>query len=237
MRRPLALVVLLVMVAACDTDEYYTGMGTGAIPGDPLYPKPGADATCATVQDTAVADTTLTVADLKGFGWKFDSLKLTTPADLGPLVQGTLDQSIGDGSLVILLVVDSDDRSSGKLTVRLGPGKASGDGFAFDPAPTTQQFTLTGAAMASDTPFDLKVKLGLQLSLSKVAITAHLSASGDAISSGTLAAVYALKDAQADGNDALIKAAADPDLDLDSDGVKESWTIDADFTAATAKVQ
>jgi hypothetical protein len=246
MRALAALATLMALTAAsCGIDEYYTGMGQGALPGDPLYKAP--DVYVAGGCGLADAPTApMTTPDLAGATFRFDSLALTKPlpdslsAMVNPVIQDQMDQGI----INVLLIVDRDDRNAQEMTFRLGAAEKVDETYRLtgEPAPTEAKmldgrFDFTGVAEVV-----ISVDLGtekLLLPVKEVELSAILAPDGTQIGPGLL--IGALTEADAEtvvilgstlkdfltGSDPKIL----PDLDLDEDGVNDAWQFEGCFTA------
>lgn len=245
--RAMAALAMLAAVStiSCGIDEYYTGMGQGALPGEPLYRVP--DVFIASGCGLAEAATApMTNADLVGTTFRFDSLALTKPLpeSLSALVNPVVEEQIGTDIINVLLVVERDDRNAQEMTFRLGAGEPADGAYRLvgTPEPTEAtmrdgRFDFTGTAEVA-----ISVDLGtekLLLPVKEVSLSAVIAPDGAMIGPGLL--VGALTEADAEevvilgmtlkeflvGSDPPIQ----PDLDLDEDGTKDAWQFEGCFTA------
>lgn len=255
----LAALFTLGLVPACGLDETYTGLGQGALPGDPLKPWPQA-VVCecvggggCTTTDTATGEVdngTLEVADLTGMGWRFDSLVETTPITgaFGDILNNYFRDNIANDSFNVLLLALADDRDAGTLELRVGAGVKGDDGYGMSEGAGTLACSLTGARFATTTPiqfdFPNAVLTPPVLPLQQVEVSGFLSPDAATLTEGRL--VGALSEADAKLTkiansmvmaDLLTKTVKAPmDVDLDGDGTKDAWRFVFTFTAAAANV-
>lgn len=245
--RFLAALVALTSLAwsGCGIDEYYTGMGQGALPGDPLYRVP--DVFVAGGCGLAEANTApVAVPSLVGQAFRFDSLALTKPlpdslsAMVNPVIQDQMDTAI----INVLLVVDRDDRNSQEMTFRLGAADPAGEAFRLTGTPASTDATMV------DGRFDftgrgevvISVDLGtekLLLPVKAVELSGLIAPDGSQIGPGILKG--ALTEADAETVEILGSSLKDfltgtnppilPDLDLDEDGTNDAWLFEGCFTA------
>ncbi len=236
------ILVTALGLASCGLDEHYTGMGDKALPGDPLYPKE--KTTC-----TGGGGGTLSVSDLTGLAWRFDSFKLTKPTEL--LNDLFLKPQIDAKTLNILLIADADDRTAGTLQLRIVAGDPAGDSYAPRGDGSSLPCTLTGAAFTSSAESSLQLPVDVLapplLPVRNLKLSGTFSSDAADISSGTLTGALLGTDAAATkmgdqslGDMLTTMAATPPDLDLEPagapDGVKDSWTVTGTFTAAKVTV-
>lgn len=246
------------LAAACGLEEFPTSMGEGALPGDPLNPRPGEGAVSCDVSVTCNCtgggggDTTeppacdpvaFGVADLSGHAWRFDSLALTAPIPPGPIADGLntyFSDEIAAGTLNVLLAVDADDRATCALTGRLGSGAADGDGHRFTGDPSAIALTLSATGFETAEPsaldFPNDALTPPVLPLRQVALGGRFAAEAGAIEEGTLVAALTVEDAAGitvagAAFDGLLTRMAAPDLDLDDDGTNDAWRFVGTFTA------
>ena len=129
------LLPLLVLFAACGIDETYTGMGEGALPGDPLHPStneacntdcPACECNCTgggPADDVAVGDAgSIDVEDLTGTAWRIEEMIFTAPLTglFGDELNGVIADEIAAGNINVILHVTEDDRESKTLGLAVG---------------------------------------------------------------------------------------------------------------------
>ncbi len=254
-----ALVALFTLgfVPACGLDETYTGLGEGALKGDPLNPWPQA-IVCECVggggcgaSDTAGGDVdngTLEVADLTGLGWRFTTLVETAPITglIGTQLNKYFVDNIATDVFNVLLLATADDRDAGTLAFSVGAGAKGDDGYGLNAGAGTLPCTLSGARFATATPTTLEFPNDMlsppTLPLTDVRLSGLLAPDASAISEGVLTGALT----EADANATKIAGAAlaatlkglkiEKDLDLDDDGTNDAWRFVFTFTAAAANV-
>ena len=253
----ISLVVVsgLLLVVACGIEEYYTGMGEGALPGEPLNPQAPAvncnlDVVCGCqggvvvpAGDATQVEITIDVADLSGFVYRFDSLALTAPLpdNLADQVNKFFADEIAAGTLNILFAVRADDRDARRLVADLGPGAASGEGHAFSETPSELVCGLAGAGFTTTAPATLAFPNDLlvppRLPLREVELSGTFSSGAEAITGGALDAALTVGDAAemrvigVPFKDMLEGLGIYPDLDRDEDGTNDAWRFRGEFTA------
>ncbi|MBM4370931.1 MAG: hypothetical protein FJ098_04715 [Deltaproteobacteria bacterium] len=245
----------LLLLAACGLDETYTGMGEGALPGDPLNPDPvaceGLDCPACTCNcggdgpaEDAEEDTgQLEVDDLTGTAWRIDALTFSAPLTglFGDELNGVIKDEIEAGNINVILHVTGDDRSTGRLDLDVGAAATDAGGYAFSEAPSPLVCELEGQLFTTGEPGALTVPTELMtppaLPISELLLAGRIAADGTGIAEGVLDGVLTGEDA------AEIKIAGvplgtmlpglevPPDVDLDGDGTPESWRFVGDFTA------
>lgn len=251
-----AVALAAALAAACGIDEHYTGMGTGAVPGDKLYPQPDPGPGNCQVPDRDVptADAPpLAIDDLSGKAYRFDTMALGRPLpdSILPLVNDTVTQQLDEGLINVLLAIDTDDREAGTLAARLGTGpKPAGTAYAFEGTPQAVAFALTGSHFQStaDASLSISVALGeeaLVLPIQALRLQGTLAADGSAISGGTLTGAISEEDAATVmiplfGNLKDFLASQEPPIPPDTTvgpDKKPAWSFEASFTAASATMQ
>jgi hypothetical protein len=255
--RILLVAMTLTCAAACGLDETYTGLGDGALKGDPLNPWPIA-VTCdcvggggCTQADTATGEVdngTLDVADLTGFGWRFDSLVETAPITglIGDQLNKYFVDNIASDAFNVLMLATADDRDAGTLTFHMGAGAKGDDGYGLNAGAGTLACTLDGARFATATPMALSFPNSMlappELPLNDVRVSGLFSADGTSITEGQLTGALTEADATATKIAGAQLAATlkglklDKNLDLDGDGTNDAWRFVFTFTAARANV-
>ena len=247
-----AVLVSLLICPTCEIDETYTGLGEGALPGDPLRPIPipcNADcgsgtASCPDMGNTG-ADVdygTLDVDDLTGTAYRFDSLVITAPLTgvMGDSLNGYFADEISAGNLNVLLVVTGDDRDSGALTMQVGPADADGNEYDFAGENSILECNLQGRYFSTVVPAELIFPNDLlnppELPIKQLQLSGWLLSDGSAIETGFLDGVLTEEDALShrimgmdfvtflEGIDAFM------DLDTDDDGTPDAWRFLMDFT-------
>lgn len=247
-------VTACLLVAGCGIEEYYTNMGDGALPGDPLNPEVPTvtcdNATCececggGTVTPTC-ADPALD--DMTGKAYRFDSITLGAPlpTDLATMVNDMfLEGEVDNENLNVLLVVRTDDRDTGQLVMDFGPGEVSGDGYAFYEGSVNEMIgEICGTDIQTVEPADLILPIAAldppELPLRALSITGGVTGSG--IADGEMQGALLKTDAD------TITVLSQPfseflsevplDLDTDDDGTMDAWTFEGTFTAVEATVQ
>ena len=255
--RALAALLALGLAPACGLDETYTGLGEGALKGDPLNPWPVAvvcDCTgggsCSTA-DTATGDVddgTLNVDDLAGLGWRFDTLVETAPITgmFGDQLNKYFTDNIATDVFNVLMLAKADDRGAGTLTFQVGAGTREGDAYALNAGAGALATTLSGARFTTATPMSLSFPNALltppSLPLHDVEISGLFAPDGTTIAEGRLvgalteADATATKIASAPLANTLKALKVDMNLDLDDDGTNDAWRFVFTFTAASATV-
>lgn len=255
-----ALVALFALgfVPACGLDETYTGLGEGALKGDPLNPWPQA-IVCecvggggCTASDTAGGDVdngTLDVADLTGRGWRFDTLVETAPITTG-IIRDQLNtyfvDNIASDVFNVLMLATADDRASGTLSFTVGAGTKGAGGYDLNAGAGTLACTLSGARFTTATPMKLTFPNAMLspevLPLQQVELTGLFSPDATSVTEGVLTGALSADDAAATkiGGAALgtllKNLKYDMNLDLDDDGTNDAWRFVFTFTAAAATV-
>jgi len=250
----LVLLAISSLVAACGADETYTGLGQGAIPGEPLFPHdagascPGrASCNCncnCGAADAGGADAhEVEVASLAGNGYRLDSLHMTAPltGEIGKLLNDYFAEQVAGDDLNILLLVEDDDRETGQLAMRIGAGKADNGGFELEGEGSQLLCTLKGDTFSTVEPAFLEFPNGLltppRLPISQLDVSGKFAADGAFISAGKLAGALSVEDAKqlklagADFYSLLSGFNTLPDLDADDDGEADSWLFTFDFAA------
>jgi hypothetical protein len=244
-------------IAGCGMDERYTGMGKGALPGDPLKPVvqdvacfcQGGGGDCPEPEaDGSSADAGPGPSDLAGLAWRFDSLVLSAPLT-GFLGQGINDyfaKEIAQQRLHVLLAVDKDDRATGTLEARLGAGKADGEAYAFDGQPSDLECTLAGTwfETASETflAFPNEQVDPPALPVNALGLSGRFLVDGTAISEGLLVGALTVEDAkktQILGQslyDTLTAMEVVPDVDTDGKDGPDAYRFEGTWTASVVSL-
>ena len=248
-------VTACLLVAGCGIEEYYTNMGDGALPGDPLNPEVPTvtcdNATCececggGTVTPTC-ADPALD--DMTGKAYRFDSIELGEPlvaAGVADMVNSMfLEDKVDSEELNVLLVVRTDDRDTGQLVMDIGAGEVSGDGYAFFDGSASETIgQICGTEIQTVERADLILPLDPldppELPLRNLAISGVVTGSG--ITDGEMVGVLLKSDADATTvlSQSFSEFLADVplDVDTDDDGTMDAWTFEGTFTAVEATVQ
>ncbi len=251
----LAAVLCAGALATCGLDEHYTGMGTGALPGDPLYPQPDATVNCPPCQqqDVIAGDLPQVTDNLAGKAFRFDTLTLDKPlsADLAALVNPVVADQIGQELINLLLVVDTDDRDGGTLAARLGTGPkpAAAGAYAFGDAPKSISLAFANPAFqsAAETTLSITVEMGdddLVLPVQALKLSGTISVDGTTITGGVLTGAITQEDGQKVAiplyetlENALLSQ--DPPIEPDTTvgpDAKPAWSFRGTFTAVSATV-
>jgi hypothetical protein len=254
-----AIVLALGFTTGCGLDGTYTGLGDGALPGDPLNPWPlavtcdcGGGGACPTadVATGEVDNGALDVDDLTGLGWRFDSMVVTSPdlASFDGLLNGYFADNIANESFNVLLLALADDRDAGTLQLRVGAGTKGDDGYGMSSGAGTLDCSLTGGRFATSEPitFDFPNDFLTPpvLPLQQVTVSGLLAPDASSITEGALIGALSEADAEATkiANTMVMadllnhQVKAPMDVDLDGDGTPDAWRFVFTFTAAAAIV-
>jgi hypothetical protein len=248
--RPVSAILLAWCLAAIScglVDDYPTGLGQGALPGDPLYPKPDPGPTgCVGPTDTGTSDVPdLEVADLSGMAWRFDSLALGRPLteDLLPLVNQVVSDQVSQRQLNLLLVVDRDDRQTGTLHGRAGTAVPAQDAWALQGTPSEVLLALDRSRFqsAEDSSLSISVAIGtdtLTLPVQALRLSGTFSSDAATIGDGRLNGAITVEDAgkvsiPLYGTLQVLMETNEvpPDTTVGPDR-KPAWSFEATFSAA-----
>jgi len=250
------LVIVAVQFAACGIDETYTGLGDGALPGDPLSPveQPVAcevECNCSggAPSDVKVQPSDILVASLEGRSYRITELTLVGPFE--GLVADTLNnyfvEQIELDGLNVLFQVKSDDRESGQLIFQLGAGETAGDGYKFVDAGEELRCVLQGDLFQSSKPSRLVLPNDAldppTLPVNELDVSGIVSEDGTALTEGSLVGALTMEDGEAIKilslplATFLADAEIEPDLDLDEDGTMDGWSFEFTFSALEASVE
>ncbi len=255
------LVPLMVLITACGLDETYTGMGEGALPGDPLHPSttqecntdcPACECNCTgggAADDVASGDAgSLDVDDLTGTAWRIEEMIFTAPLTglFGDELNGVISDEIAAGNINVILHVTGDDRESKTLGLAVGAAAAAGAGYSFSETPADMSCTLVGQEFTTDESGALTVPTDLMdppaLPINGLLLSGTIALDGASISAGVIDGVLTGEDAaliKIAGvalGDMLVGLQVPPDLDLDDDGTPESWRFLGDWTAVQVEL-
>ena len=236
----------------CGLDETYTGMGEGALPGDPLRPNnpevvvdcgcPPCNGQPADVGETDYGQ--LIIDDLTGTGYRFDRLTLSAPLTgfVGSSLNDYFEEQISDGLLHVLLSVVGDDRDSGDLTMLVGAGEVAGEGYRFGDEASDLLCTLTGRYFVTVEPASLVFPNDLldppTLPIQFLSLSGWISADGTAISDGVLVGALTEEDAAGItimGSDFVTFFATmgiPMDLDTNEDSINDAWQFVGAYSAS-----
>ncbi len=253
----LLLVCFALHFAACGIDETYTGLGDGALPGDPLNPtsQPAAcevECNCtggAVPTDVQVQPSDVVVASLAGRAFRISELILVGPFE--GLVADTLNnyfvEQIAIDGLNVLFQVQSDDRESGALIFQLGAGEVAGDGYKFIDEGAPLNCVLQGDLFQSSEPSKLVLPNAAldppTLPVNELDVAGVVSEDGTALTQGSLVGALTMEDGEAIKilslplATFLADAEIEPDLDLDQDGTMDAWAFEFTFLATEATVE
>ncbi|OQC33034.1 MAG: hypothetical protein BWX66_02030 [Deltaproteobacteria bacterium ADurb.Bin058] len=243
----MACLVVLGLFTACGIDEYYTNIGTGAVPGQPLFKgnqkdKEPVECTCNCVGGGG-GSTSFT-----GKSWVMDTLVLGDPlVDLKDMVNDVIKTEMGKGTLNVLLSVEDDDRETGILTLLFGAGEKSESDYSFGDGASTVDATLVAAsgAFAFNSPvakFAVTIPMEegdpISIPITNVVLKGTISPDGGKISGGTLEGLLTVEDAKNTTVlfDSLYNILrnlehVEPDNDMDGDSEMDSWVFSGTFTA------
>ncbi len=260
--RLLLAALLCVGVVACGIDETYTGLGKGALPGDPLNPREPAAACSSDPECTCNCNCTggpaadvaedvplVVVDDLSGRSWRFDTLVLQGPftGEVLGLLNDYFTKEIEKKGLNVLLDVLVDDRETGELTLRIGAGEVAGDAYRFLDDGSEVGCTLLGDSFSTVKPaflvFPNAALKPPELPIRELKLDGTVAVDGSTLSQGKL--IGALTVDEASGitvlglplDQFLEQSDIPPDLDLDEDGTKDAWEFRFDWTAAAITVK
>lgn len=247
------LLALSAIAWGCGLDESYTGLGEGALPGDPLRPNPTqvlVDCGCqGGGPDTSGADLgALDVDDLTGTAYRFDSLALTAPLTgmIGDGVNDYFAQQIDDGLMHVLIRVDGDDRSGGSLDLAVGSGEAVEGAYRFTGEPSRLACSLSGRHFETLEPSSLTFPNDLldppELPIDFLRLSGWLTADGSSIEDGVLTGALTEEEASqivilgSDFATFFDNMGIPMDLDTDGDGSNDAWQFVGSFTARRVDV-
>lgn len=254
------LMGLCLLVSACGLDETYTGMGSGALPGDPLNPIPveatvdiQLDIQCVGPGNSDVVEepesTPMDLESLEGYAYRFTSLALSKPLS-GTIGQGLNDffaKEIGEGRLHVLLKAFADDREAGTLLFKIGAGGVSGSNYQYSGTPGDLMTDLYGGHFVTAEPSFLAFPNSLltppELPISNLELEGVIAADGSGISQGVLVGALTLEDAKGitlmgSTFDKLLESMkVNPDLDLDDDGTADAYSFKGTFEATAVTVE
>ncbi|MBM4352655.1 MAG: hypothetical protein FJ109_02500 [Deltaproteobacteria bacterium] len=260
--RPLSVALPFLGLLACGIDETYTGLGKGALPGDPLNPK-GQKVECTGTSDCtcncncaggpaadAIEDVPLVeVADLSDRAYRFDSLVLNGPftGEVLKLLNDYFASEVEKKGLNVLLDVLLDDRDTGELTLRIGAGEASGDSFAFQDDGSEVGCILEGdrftTAKSAFLVFPNAALKPPELPIRELELSGRVAVDGSAIAEGKLVGALTVKEAAGITvlglplDKFLEQSDIPPDLDLDGDKTADAWEFEFEWTAQAATIQ
>lgn len=251
----LTLAFGVVFATGCGIEEFYTDMGEGALPGDPLNPLvPEVDCQgefnceCTGGGTGECQGVTLPVDDLAGLAYRFDALTLTAPLT-GPIADGLngyFSDEIAAGTFNVLLVFDEEDREARVWSGRTGAGVVSGSGYAFDGEPAPIGGDLCEAELTTTEPSSIAFPAAPlnppALPLQAVRLSAEFGSGGATLIDGVLLAALSEEDAAAiklGAQDlaAFLTTLTPADLDLDEDGVNDAWQFSGTFTATQIELR
>lgn len=255
-RHVLSVLSVAALVAACGLDETYTGLGKGALPGDPLNPVPQPvlidedlfSCNCRGGGGPAADVPLATVADLEGRAWRIETLKLK-----GPL-EGFYQEQINEyfatelaaGTMNIVVAVKLDDRENGTLDLLAGSALVDGGGYKYDGDSAELVCDLTGDYFSTLETSALDIPNEMldppTLPIKQLRLSGVFDISGTAISGGKLTGALTKEDA--DGitllgplSDLLIGLEYPMDLDLDEDDQMDAWLFEFSFGAAEVELK
>jgi hypothetical protein len=248
---------MVLLLASCGLDETYTGLGDGALPGDPLRPveqNAVCEVECNCTGGSGPADVVpqpsdVTVASLTGRGYRIARLELLGPFE--GLVADTLNnyftEQIEADGLNVLFKVLSDDRETGALAFQLGAGQVAGAGYQFIDEGAELDCVLSGDLFQSSQPSLLVLPNDAlappTLPINELSVSARVSEDGSAFSAGTLAGALTQEDGEAIKilglplANFLADSEIPPDLDLDDDGTMDAWLFEFSFEAAEVAIE
>jgi len=258
--RLLVSVLLVAGLASCGIDETYTGLGQGALPGDPLgqgeqppvctcEPECNCNCTGGPAADATEDVPLVVVDDLSARSWRFDSVILLGPftGDVLGLLNDYFAKEVENKGLNVLLDVLLDDRLTGELSVRIGAGEVSGDGFAFLDAGSEVGCVLKGDHFDTDkSAFLVFPNAALkppELPIRELKLSGVVAIDGGSIAEGKLIGALTVEEA---ADITVLGLALDqfleqsdipPDLDLDGDKTPDAWEFEFDWTATSTSIK
>lgn len=255
----LAVTALMAIPTGCGIDEYYTSLGTSALPGDHLYNDAvdgAAEGSCGL--ESTVAPSLLDLVDLTGKAFRFATLALTKPLpdELNSTVSSVIDPMIADGTFNLVVAIDADDRTGLTLDGRIGSAVKTDDTLALgDDAQTLAALWANATTARFDSteegvPFVLFIDMGdeslnVSLPIENLRLSGILNDTGTDITAGQMNGALTMKAAQEtlvmgmsiasflDGSAPLMAAdpAVQPDLDMNGDGTLDAFSFQGCFTA------
>ena len=247
------LLAVVIVVSGCGLDEFYTDLGDGALPGDPLNPlEPNVNCgldgdvlcSCQGGGPSPTADVAMGADDPTGRAFRFAALVFTEPLKgmLGDQVNQFIAEEITAGNLHVALRVTGDDRTTGELAAELGPAQPKGSGYEFAGAPEPLILALAGISFTTTTPSSLDFEvnatgLNVVLPLRQVALNGNLPGDASAIENGTLTAVITAAEAAhvtllgAPLDLQLRTIAGNPNTDSNGDGTDDAWEFRGTYAA------
>ena len=248
-----AFVLVTSLLVACGLDETYTGMGEGALPGDPLNPDdsiecPSCECNCAGGDSTVDAGE-LDVEDLTGTVWRIEEMAFSAPLTgfFGDELNSVIAEEIEAGNINVILRVTGDDRGLQTLNLEVGAATADSEKYSFSEDPAAMVCVLAGQLFTTDEAGALAVPTDLMdppmLPISALFLSGRIAADGTEITEGVLDGILTGEDAAgieiAGGvlGDMLVSLEMLPDIDLDDDGTPESWRFVGDFTATQVELE
>lgn len=253
MLRPCSLLVpLLLVLAACGLDETYTGMGEGALPGDPLHPSTQEGGNCDEPTECPSCEVSLGTMDegeLGGLAFRFDSLSFTAPLSgmFGDELNNLLSSEIDEGELNILVFVEDHQVETGALSLHVGAGEAVNDEFGFLGDPGILAARLLGQVFVTEEPTSLVIPNEMleppELPIMDLRLLGIIEADATAIVEGVLIGVLTEEGAEeikiaGQTLAAMLENLDIPkDLDLDHDGTADAWRFLGDFTATQIELK
>ena len=250
--------VAISLLAGCGIDDNYTGLGKGALPGDPLNP------TVQKVECTNCTggggggdrdivlpsgDTSISVEDLTGKAYRFTSLKLSAPfkGETGDLLNGFFADAFKDNTLHILVHVVADDREAGTLELKVGPGEIDGEGYKFVGETSLVECALAGATFETEVPgllqFPHEAFTPPFLPVSALKLSGVLADDGSGIKPGILDGAVKVTDAETIKiMGVAVKALLDmdgatPDIDTANSGTNDAYRFVGEFEAVEVSVE
>lgn len=250
----IVLAAIAVQFAACGIDETYTGLGDGALPGDPLKPVEQ-PATCEVEcnctggsPSDVLTPSDVVVVDLEGRTYRVSELTLVGPFEgfIAEALNNYFLEQIEVDGLNVLFQVMSDDRESGALIFQLGAGEVAGDAYRFVDAGEELKCVLQGDLFQSVEPSKLVLPNDVldppTLPVNELAVSGLVSEDGTVLTEGSLVGALTMEDGQAIKimteplAEFMTNAEIEPDLDLDDDGTMDAWAFEFTFSALEASV-
>ncbi len=249
-----AVALLAPLCISCGIDETYTGMGKGALAGDPLNPIP-VPATVDIQIDIQCSGgntstwTPMDVEDLSGYAFRFNTLTLSKPitGTVGDDLNKFFAESIEKGELNVLMQVADHDKEGETILFNIGAGSiVSEEEYSFTEDPSELECEALGGKFTTVTPSTLAFPNSLitppKLPISQVRLGGVISADGKSITKGSLVGALTMEDAQSikmglTFDKLLASMSIDPNLDLDKDGTMDAWLFEGAFEATAVEVK
>ncbi len=252
-----AAVLLTVAAGSCGLEHSYTGMGDGALPGDPNFTSDECvgHVICECVggspgEPPAEDCEESSLPSLAGATFRFTALEIGRP--LPELFEEPVNEFLADDldslQTNILLLVETDERETHELEGVLITGEPGGAPHRVAGVPSPISMRLCGVRLETTAGAELAIPVGegvlepAELPLTDINLSGEIVDDGGGIISGELAAVLTGEAAAAiramgQPLGALLEnLQSPPDLDLDGDGEYDSWRASGSFEAFRVEI-